>query len=993
MELEIHVRRARNLTFAASSVDPAALELRIQCSVNGDLRSSGSGKRSSSKGFDGYVWRGDAGVLRWHLSLTDFRRLKSMRPTLKIYVFGIGAQVHTLGWFFLDLRTPDTALRWVKILNSKHHGEVYVKSQLAKASVAPAPSTPQALPATAVTTTEPMATEAPECLVVGPIETATDVFLLTVTLVNAREMTAMITKLLQKSSPNEIAAIKSAGFWLAYSLFDVLVQSDAFTSLESASFGLLRGVFRLQSSLGFLREHTLATPLPLFLCTVDRILGRVEMPLRTLAELDLPAHAEGSYPFEPSHATKGTPLGVVDVALDLVLEAPTSVEPEVAVAVEPTPLRSAFYGNIDYLELHHHQHLDTDGGMLELTTSSSDESLRAPMIVAEHRDAVLMWTDGLSWLSPTARDDVTVTVGEVQVHATLLHDVHSAVLYEDDGRAVGTIFYSYTSEVPPPSTLERPGSPLVLVLQILSIKATSHWDTTSTPVHVAFEPSLVETKSGPRLSTSRISLRAKEDVDVEAAKTVFCHVQASQLQRPWQLHLETTAHESIAVATLSLAYLGMLKQSQRCDLCGELLAEDTDHAHDGAPQSVTTFTYCEVYVPAVRPGSDTAAATLHVVATLQDKYPIAPVYPPPLASPRPVVTPRPLQAKPVQQTHHDDAMVATDDVSPTTRVGVVAPGPALRTPDTTNATIACTCAATLAAEKRVLAEKQRELQATHHRRMEALEAEWASREKDRVQTVRVAQHEYMALETELRKTLAELEQRERRLAHAEESARLQSELQKQETEANERRVKRETSATLQSMEAQLERLHVELRAMQGRAERAEARATSLEQDMTTVRAELRKSPEHALRQEVVRCEATIASLEKRLRDMDLEKAKADATQMELVAQVERLTLLLQREKRKQEDEKASEIDKLRLKYRAREERFVLDGDREELRAIKKQLDLLREVSGRDVHPEVTRLQREKDDLMQRGGYAADSPVIVELDRRILAARNTGLRRP
>ncbi|KDO34756.1 hypothetical protein SPRG_00817 [Saprolegnia parasitica CBS 223.65] len=951
MELEIHVRRARNLTFAASSIDPAALELRIQCSINGDLRSSGSGKRSSSKGFDGYVWRGDAGVLRWHLSLADFRRLKSMRPTVKIYIFGIGAQVHTLGWFFLDLRTPDTALRWVKILNSKHHGEVYVKSQIAKATAVPAPATPQALPATTTTTTtattaEHMAPESPECLVVGPIETATDLFLLTITLVNAREMTAMITKLLQKSSPTEIAAIKSAGFWLAYSLFDVLVQSDAFTSLESADFGLIRGVFRLQSSLTYLREHTLATPLPLFLCTVDRILGRVEVPLRALAELDLPAHAEGSYPFEPSHATKEP-----------------APESEASVAVEPTP--SAFYGSIDYIELPYRQHLDADGGIMELTTSSSDESLRAPMVVAEHRDAVLMWTDGLCWLSPTARDDVTVTVGEMQLHATLLHDVHSAALYEDDGRAVGTIFYSYTSERPPPATLRRPGSPQVLVLQVLSIKAGSHFDASSTPVHVAFEAPLVETKDGPRLSTSRVSLRAKEDVDVEAAKTVFCHVQASQLQRPWQLHLETAARDSIAVATLSLAYLGMLKQSQRCDLCGDVRAENTDHRHDDEPPSVTTFTHCEVYVPAVvRPGSDTVVAVLHVVATLQDKYPIAPMYPPLPASPRPRPS-APSTPRQDTQTHHDDN-------APTT-------------------TVACTCVATLATEKRLLAEKQRELQATHHRRMEALEAEWASREKDRVQTVRAAQHEYMALETELRKTLAELEQRERRLAHAEESARLQSELLKQETEANERRVKRETSATLQSMEAQLERVQIELRAMQGRAERAEARATSLEQDMSTVRAELRKSPEHALRQEVVRCEATIAALEKRIHDMDLEKAKADATQMELIAQVERLSLLLQREKRKQEDEKASEIDKLRLKYRAREERFVLDGDREELRAIKKQLDMLREVSGRDVHPEATRLEREKDDLMQRGGYAADSPVIVELNRRIVAARNTGLR--
>ncbi len=71
--------------------------------------------------------------------------------------------------------------------------------------------------------------------------------------------------------------------------------------------------------------------------------------------------------------------------------------------------------------------------------------------------------------------------------------------------------------------------------------------------------------------------------------------------------------------------------------------------------------------------------------------------------------------------------------------------------------------------------------------------------------------------------------------------------------------------------------------------------------------------------------------------------------------------------------------------------MVLDGDREELKSIKKQLDLLREMRGPNqmvLTPELRRLQQERQELLDSGIYRDDSFVIKELDRRIRQAKST-----
>ena len=142
--------------------------------------------------------------------------------------------------------------------------------------------------------------------------------------------------------------------------------------------------------------------------------------------------------------------------------------------------------------------------------------------------------------------------------------------------------------------------------------------------------------------------------------------------------------------------------------------------------------------------------------------------------------------------------------------------------------------------------------------------------------------------------------------------------------------------------------------------------------------------------------------------------------------------LLRRQRCAAESRAHEELEQLRLQYVAREERYVLDGEREQLASIKRELDVLRSgavygaaaadasaaVAKSDItfparavapgpptpqhsqpegadgsadthtaastpeHNELQRLQRERAELLGAGQYTVDHPIIRELDRMI-----------
>ncbi len=88
-------------------------------------------------------------------------------------------------------------------------------------------------------------------------------------------------------------------------------------------------------------------------------------------------------------------------------------------------------------------------------------------------------------------------------------------------------------------------------------------------------------------------------------------------------------------------------------------------------------------------------------------------------------------------------------------------------------------------------------------------------------------------------------------------------------------------------------------------------------------------------------QATKAGLEAALERERSEKHKALLQREEFRAHIHKLGEALQRHQEKDAVAAKRELEQLRLDYLAREERFMLDGDREELQRIKRELECLK----------------------------------------------------
>lgn len=242
---------------------------------------------------------------------------------------------------------------------------------------------------------------------------------------------------------------------------------------------------------------------------------------------------------------------------------------------------------------------------------------------------------------------------------------------------------------------------------------------------------------------------------------------------------------------------------------------------------------------------------------------------------------------------------------------------------------------------------KRRFEAMEKARMSELEDEWARREEERSSLLRLTQAEYERLEKALRTSLLELEARERRLAIAENSLQREQQAQRDEAEQFRKRLQSDHTHALSLASKQADAQEKRIALLEKQLSDAEKRARQVEADFAEYRLQQRKVPESRLREEISALKGAILELEKQKMHQEREKDAAEANVTTLKLQLEKLAKLVQQEKKKNEIRVVEELEKLRMKYVAREEKYVLDGDREELRAIKKQLD---ELKGLNLRP-------------------------------------------
>ncbi|NWQ80441.1 CE120 protein, partial [Columbina picui] len=306
--------------------------------------------------------------------------------------------------------------------------------------------------------------------------------------------------------------------------------------------------------------------------------------------------------------------------------------------------------------------------------------------------------------------------------------------------------------------------------------------------------------------------------------------------------------------------------------------------------------------------------------------------------------------------------------------------------------------------------------------MQALAEEWKKRDREREALVKKKVTEYTVLEEQLQKTLRDLDKRERQLFGAEsELQRVKKELQAehernlQELQDSMRRAREECAHLVELERSKIKQLEDDKLHLQQQLYEAEAKHKTLEKEFQQYKEQQSSKPEIQLQSEI-----NLLTLEK----VELERKLESATKSKLhykqqwTRALKELARLKQRE---QENAMAhlkkqqQELEHMRLRYLAAEEKELGKTDRQELEDIRNELNRLKQQEERkqlqdirdnsaarvdslhsrklndNMDDYLSRLIEERDTLLKTGVYNHEDHIVSELDRQIreaIAKRNT-----
>ncbi|NWX46358.1 CE120 protein, partial [Steatornis caripensis] len=301
--------------------------------------------------------------------------------------------------------------------------------------------------------------------------------------------------------------------------------------------------------------------------------------------------------------------------------------------------------------------------------------------------------------------------------------------------------------------------------------------------------------------------------------------------------------------------------------------------------------------------------------------------------------------------------------------------------------------------------------------MQALAEEWKKREREREALVKKKVAEYTVLEEQLQKTLRDLDKRERQLFGAEsELQRVKKELQAehernlQELQDSVRRAREECAHQVELERSKIKQLEENKLRIQQQLYESENKHKILEKEFQQYKEQQSTKPEIQLQSEI-----NLLTLEK----VELERKLESATKSKLhykqqwTRALKELARLKQRE---QENAMAhlkkqqQELEHMRLRYLAAEEKELGKTDQQELEDIRNELQRLKQQeeerkqlqdikdnsAGRvdslnsrklneNMDDYLSRLIEERDTLLRTGVYNHEDRIVSELDRQIREA--------
>jgi hypothetical protein len=121
----------------------------------------------------------------------------------------------------------------------------------------------------------------------------------------------------------------------------------------------------------------------------------------------------------------------------------------------------------------------------------------------------------------------------------------------------------------------------------------------------------------------------------------------------------------------------------------------------------------------------------------------------------------------------------------------------------------------------------------------------------------------------------------------------------------------------------------------------EVRVKEIQKEFEAYRYSIRSTPESSLREEISRLKAQLAESK-----AEIERERRIRSENELEkeyyrSQLQKLATILKRERERSTSLAREDVESLRMQFLAKEEKYILDGDRTELRNIKNELYDLR----------------------------------------------------
>ncbi|KAH9488810.1 hypothetical protein Btru_064837 [Bulinus truncatus] len=304
--------------------------------------------------------------------------------------------------------------------------------------------------------------------------------------------------------------------------------------------------------------------------------------------------------------------------------------------------------------------------------------------------------------------------------------------------------------------------------------------------------------------------------------------------------------------------------------------------------------------------------------------------------------------------------------------------------------------------------------------MKALADEWKKRDTEREVLTQKKIAEYKELKEQLRKTLVDVEKRSNKLTVSEhEVTKLRADLQRehdrklQEMKEASRRMKDDCDHQVDLQKMKIKEMEEIMNRYKTELSESEKRYRALERDFANYREQQTKTPEVRLQSEI-----NLLTMEK----VELER-KLDAalkSKLHYKQQWGRALKEVARLKQKEQDiaksqllRQQQELEHMRLRYLAAEEKEVVSKENKELEEIKtqinklkqmeeerlrntsdsNQLPLVKDAYGKplnidldaSVDEHVARLVEERDTLLRTGVYTSQDKIIAELDKQIREA--------